>query len=171
MPFEYEAIKVLFEPEDGTCPEVCLVGIGGPQVIRGFALILESARFLVGAPYFFSTLEKTDKLVKSVPNAAELVVKGEAEPFHFLCRFVATSHAPLPEIGVFVFENGFAIDFEKGLGWGAGAAEGLLELLANMAEGAETPHLVLEEAQPESLKEAMQREFLVKFLEQSSGRG
>jgi hypothetical protein len=47
--------------------------------------------------------DSTDCPLDSVPNAAALVVSGDAEPFHFVLRDIDMSGVRLPDLGVWVW--------------------------------------------------------------------
>ena len=65
-------------------------------------------------PKFWSVTHSKDCPLESVPNAAALVVLGEAEPIHFVLRDIDVGGVRLPDLGVFVFADQIALDYRMG---------------------------------------------------------
>jgi hypothetical protein len=74
----------LFEPDDGSLPEIRVNFVEFGSVASGFALLRKLAvrDVTVGGSNFWSKVHGEERPVNSVPNAAALVVSGEAEAFH-----------------------------------------------------------------------------------------
>jgi hypothetical protein len=143
-----------FEADDGSLPEI-RVDYSDPQaMIRGYALLRKRAQrvgnrgAMPGASSFWSTSEKTDRPVDSVPNAAALVVSGEAEPFHVVFGGIQSHGITLPDLGVFVFRHQLALDYRMGAQWGPAKVEALFGLLSALASLDPRASLSLEEGIP-----------------------
>lgn len=135
------AVLDLFAADDGGLPEICLHGLSGPEVEDIYQILRQKTRFLVGSPVFRHRLERCDKPLDSVPNAARLVVQGEADPFHFLCRGITVDDVLLPDLGVFVLDNAVALDYERGPAWEAPQVAGLFRLLRELFARIARPRL------------------------------
>ncbi len=122
----------LFSVDDGGLPEICLQGLTGNEVEEIYQALRQATRFLVGSPVFRHRGEHADKPLDSVPNAARLVVQGEADPFHFLCRGITVDGVPLPDLGVFVLDTAVALDYERGPAWGPSQVAGLFRLVRSL---------------------------------------
>jgi len=137
----FDSVIDLFATNDNSLPEVCISGLRGDEVSEIYLFMRRITRFLVGAPVFRHLAEHADKYLDSVNNAAQLVVSGEANPFHFLTRGIKISDIILPDLGVFVFDNAIALDYEKGKAWGKPQIKAFFELLGTVFSKAVGPRL------------------------------
>ncbi|MFZ2960587.1 MAG: hypothetical protein WA705_27220 [Candidatus Ozemobacteraceae bacterium] len=145
FPF-WNSLHDLFDKDDGSFPEILINRLGGPGVIRGYSHIREKTKFLVGAPAFTGRRDGREKLLDSVPNAAEVVVSGAAEPFHFLARQIVVDAGIIPELGVFIFENAIALDYQMGRQWSESTLEALFSLVRFLVRNGENPVVTHEES-------------------------
>ncbi len=130
----WEKIRTLFENDSGIFPEICICNLSGEAVVEIFNHIKSLTKTYVGKPCFFDRRESREKLLLSETDPAGMVVKGEAEPFHFLVRGLEISKTRLPDLGVFILQNAVSLDFEPGQDWGEFQAYGLLTLLRDLSE-------------------------------------
>ena len=164
----WEEIRRLFEDDSGIFPEICICNLAGEAVVAAFSHIKSITKGVVGKPYFFDRRDGIEKSLLAEENPAGLVVKGEAEPFHFLIRGLEISGARLPDLGVFILQNAVSLDFEPGQEWRANQAWGLLTLLKHLSSLGEKssspagpPFLRLEEI----ISPEIRRDFLRIFSE------
>jgi hypothetical protein len=85
-----------------------------------------------GASYW-SVTHAQERPLDSVPNAAELVVSGEAEPFHSVLRGIAVEGAVIPDLGIYVYDRGIDFDYRMGIEWRAQEVEAFFGLLLKLA--------------------------------------
>ena len=123
----------LFDTDDGSLPEL-RVNFRDPRATAaGYALLRRRAgRVVTENPRFWSNPLSAECELDSVPNAATLVVAGDAEPFHVLLGGIATPSTVIPDLGVFVFPNQLALDYRMGPDWGPSELDGLFELLVEL---------------------------------------
>ncbi|MBF0499815.1 MAG: hypothetical protein HQM09_06765 [Candidatus Riflebacteria bacterium] len=144
----WEALHDMFDTDDGSYPEILISRLNGAEIIKGYSLIREKSKFLVGSPCFTNRHDGREKKIDSVPNAAEVVVSGAAEPFHFLVRHITTDEGIVPELGVFVFDNAIALDYQPGKQWNASALAGFFHLMSSLVRCGEKAIVTHEESIP-----------------------
>lgn len=152
MELPFEDLKPLFEKDDGYFPEIYLAKIPREKVVKIYDLIRAKTRFLVGSPTFFHRVEQKDKGIDSVPNAALEVVSRKAEPFHFLVQGVIFLETRIPDLGIFIFDNGVAIDYQKGKAWGEKEILAFFEFLRQVVDLAGDAEIAMDSMIPEDLR-------------------
>jgi hypothetical protein len=105
----------------------------GRALAAAFALLRELGTEVEDDPTFWSIPGEEARLVGSVPNAAALVVSGEAEPFHWLLARTTRDGVTLPDIGVFVFPDQIALDYRRGKEWGPSEVRRFCQLLLDLS--------------------------------------
>ncbi|HNX75233.1 MAG TPA: hypothetical protein PLM07_13045 [Candidatus Rifleibacterium sp.] len=145
MGWLWNQIHDIFDEDDGSYPEICICGLTTPEVIAAYRLIRNQARFLVGKPRFLHHETGSETELDQVACAATLVCEQKASPFHFMVRNLTINRREVHEIGVFVFANAIAIDYEKSRIWGESQIEGLLRLVNQILGSAEKAFLRFEE--------------------------
>lgn len=130
----WEKIRALFEDDSGNFPEICICNLSSEAVIEIFTRIKSITKTFVGKPFFFDRRDGKEKLLLSEENPAGLVVKGEADPFHFLVRGLEIDGTRLPDLGVFVLQNAISLDFEPGREWGECQTLGFITLLSQLSD-------------------------------------
>src|SRR5687768_7482029 len=124
----------LFDTDDGSLPEVRVDFADKQAVIAAFAELRSRGQDAAnGGATFWSIAHSEACPLSSVPNAAELVVSGEAEPFHLLLRGIDIGGVRLPDLGVFVFDDEIAIDYHMGPQWGPNEVRGLFQVLLELS--------------------------------------
>ena len=123
-------------------------------VLRGFTLLRDRSREIMpGDSQFWLKAEEEARPVSSVPNAAALVVSGEAEAFHVVLEDIRCGDVTLPDLGVFVFQDQLCIDFRMGEHWGPAELAGFFGLLADLADLDPKAAFSLEDGVPEIVSE------------------
>jgi hypothetical protein len=109
----------LFETDDGSLPRVLLNSRNRQVVANAYVALRALGQDVTyqGASYW-SVSQSQARPLDSVPNAAELVLSGEAEPFHFVLRGITMDGTVVPDLGVFVFDEGLDFGYRVG---GAGS--------------------------------------------------
>ncbi len=141
----YARVRFLFETDDGSLPEVRLVGLRPSQTAAAYAdLRARSGGVNMGAAYW-DTRAQREAPVDAVSNAASLVVSGEAEPFHVVLQELRIGTVCLPDLGLFVFSDEIALDYRMGPDWGPYQVAGFFELLCELLRRAPGARVSLEE--------------------------
>lgn len=140
----WEVIGKYFAPDDGSCPEICLMQLSAGEVESIFANLLSRNPRLVGNPFFLDLADHIEKPLHSVPNPASLVTQKAAEPFHVLLQRVATPVGEIPELGVFVLPDIIALDYVKGPTWTKEHVGAFLCLFHQLLELVETPNITVD---------------------------
>lgn len=84
--------------------------------------------------YVWSKTEEREVPVDSIPNAAELVIRGEGEPFHVWLTGIAMADGDLPELGFFVFPDEIEVGWHGGSAWRKQEVEGFFALLFELTQ-------------------------------------
>ncbi len=139
-------LKDLFEKDDGSLPEVRVNYADKNAVASGYSLLRGCASEYVNERAYFWSKSKNEELqLESVPNAAALVVAGDASPFHVVLAGVQSQGATIPDLGVFVFQNQLALDYRMGSCWTPTVLEAFFRLLLELCDLDEKSSLSLED--------------------------
>lgn len=99
-------------------------------VASAYAWLRDKATGLMNEnTYVWSKRENREIPVDSVPNAAELVVRGEGEAFCVWLEGIVAVGVPLPELGFFVFADEIEVNWHGGSAWGEAEVEAFFTLL------------------------------------------
>jgi hypothetical protein len=161
MGWLYEQINDFFCEDDDSYPEVCVCNLNETQICTAYQFIVEKSAYFVGKPFFFNRDKNAEQSIEEVSNAARLVAKGTAQPFHFMVRdirFGKDQH--IHELGVFIMPNAIALDYEKGRVWGELEIESFLMLLLLILQASKDSFLKLEETVVDEAKERFSRAVL-----------
>jgi hypothetical protein len=135
----WKELHYLFDTDDGSLPEIWIVNLSKEGVVAIFSYLQNACRAIASGAVFWSLEDQQEKPINSVPNAADLVAQGRAEPFHFLCQALTYEGVVLPDIGVFVFGDQIALDYRMGKEWDAvklNALFGILKEVKRIDSGA-----------------------------------
>ncbi len=148
----------LFEQDDGSLPEVRVNYVDGNAAASGYQMLRnEAVKIVSERPYFWSNVRNQEEAVDSVPNAAALVVSGEAAPFHVVLGGIQSGGVAIPHIGVLVFPDQLALDYRMGRGWNAEVLSAFFGLLANLTALDEDSSLTLEDGVSSDIADKFQR--------------
>jgi hypothetical protein len=132
-PWLWNELRGLFDTDDGSLPEVRVDYVDTTATVAGYALLRRrAARVVTANAHFISTTDSAERAVDSVPNAAALVVSGEAEAFHVVLGGIQTESVTIPDLGIFVFPDQLALDYRMGPAWGPKELEALFDLLGEL---------------------------------------
>ena len=133
MSWLWSEVHELFDTDDGSLPDILVQYRRAEATAEGYALLRgEASPGSTENETFWSTVEKDDRPVDSVQNAASLVLSGESEAFHVVLAGIRSGDTVIPDLGVFVFPDELALDYRMGKAWGAGEVEGLFKLLVRL---------------------------------------
>lgn len=127
----WEDVRPCFDTDDGSLPGIEIAGLSSAGVSAVYAMLRSRSRLCGAIPTFWSRTYDKSIEVDSVPDAAALVVSGEAEPFHHCIEGMLVSGVELPVLGVFVWQDGIELDYRMGQDWGPAEIAGFFELLRN----------------------------------------
>jgi hypothetical protein len=148
----------LFDIDDGSLPAVVLNYRDTRSVVEAFAYLRTLGQDVTcGGSRFWSITQSEERRLDSVPNAAELVLSGEAEPIQFLLGGIVIDGTVLPDLGIFVFEGGIELDYRMGEEWRSPELTAFFRLLLNLAKLDRNSSLALEDGTPPEVIVKFQR--------------
>jgi hypothetical protein len=122
----------IFDTDDGSLPEIDIAHISPAGLAAMWMYLRAAAAGYAGDGWFWHHDTERETPLDSVPNAAALVVTGEAEIFHTVLHGISFFGAVIPELGVFVFQDSISLDYRMGHGWNAASLTALFELLRQL---------------------------------------
>ena len=140
----YRRVGFLFDTDDGSLPEIRLTGLDIEQTPSVYTRLRALASRINERAYFWDRRTVREMPLDSVPNAAALVVAGDAEAFHFVLQDPRVGTVPLPPLGVFVSPTEISLDYRMGPDWGAAEVGALIELLCELQDHAPGSRMELE---------------------------
>ncbi|SRR6266536_385208 len=122
----------IFDTNDGSLPEIDIAALSPASLADMWSYLRYAATAYVGDAWFWHTATHQQIPLDSVPNAAQLVVTGEADVFHTVLRGMTFFDTIIPDLGVFVFQDTISLDYRMGSDWNAAAVTALFELLRHL---------------------------------------
>jgi len=144
MGWLWNEIHDMFDEDDGEFPEICICNLLPQEVANGYSLIRQ-AGCAAGGPRFYNIEASQEMGLDEVENAADLVSRRKAQPFHFMVRNLRYADGCLSEIGVFILDNAIALDYEKGPFWGEIQIETFMLLIRHLKRASPKAFIKLEE--------------------------
>ena len=132
MNWLWDQLHDCFDTNDGSLPEFRVTYFDRQAMVKGFRLLRDRAANINESASFWSVTDEADRAIDSVPNAAALVVSGEAEAFHFVACGIRSGATVLPDLGVFVFDDELALDYRMGPDWGPAKLCAFFDLVADL---------------------------------------
>jgi hypothetical protein len=129
----WSELRDFFDTDDGSLPEVRVSYAKHDAAATGYSLLRALAKCVVSAEVYVSTMDG-DVPLDAVPNAAELVAAGGADPFHVVLGGITIRGETIPDLGVLVFRDQLALDYRMGSAWNAPRLEAFLTLLGQLVE-------------------------------------
>jgi hypothetical protein len=157
----WNTLHDLFDTDDGSLPDIYVLNLSPAGVKNMWTHLSQMARSLAGGGSFWHIADKQDVAVESVPNAAELVVTGEAESFHVVLCGITVEGTVIPDLGVFVFPASIYIDYRMGQEWGPSQLVAFFNLLAQLQAIDEQAVITL----PEECTEETRKRFIEAFAD------
>lgn len=113
----WEAVRICFHEDDGSLPTIEVEPLRISEIELIFEMLIREGEVTSDDPVFYD--QQIDKLlpITSVPNAAKLVAKSEASPFHMAFEGICCNGQELPELGFFFFQDCIAVDYRMGQTW------------------------------------------------------
>lgn len=128
----WDNLHDMFDTDDGSLPEIHLLNLSGESVANIWTYLMKSASGINEHASFWHNAKGEDIRVEDVPNAAELVWRGEADSFHVVLYGISMNGTVIPDLGVFVSSDAIYIDYRMGADWGAAEVNSLFALLHHL---------------------------------------
>ncbi len=128
----WDRLGWLFDTDDGGLYDIRLMGLNESGLAAVLDFVRSRSAVSPDALFWHKRLE-CDQRVADYHDAARLVARGVAEPFHVLAPGLAFAGAVIPDLGVFVWTDEVTFDYRMGPEWGRPQLLGLFELLRQLA--------------------------------------
>jgi hypothetical protein len=129
------AVSEMLSKNDGSLPDIEFDFAEEKRSSAAYALIQRRASCLASrGAYYWSKSKEIEVPIKFDENPAELVLSGEAEPFHVVFGGMrSSSGAIIPDLGLFILgSTQISLDYRMGKDWNRAAIEGLFELMLTL---------------------------------------
>lgn len=113
----WKLIRDNFEEDDGSLPTFELNDLDRSTISKLYKNFVSGATVISKDPTFWDTKKKCNRNLNDVENAASLVVLGVAEPFYFCIKNFPLGEVKIPYMGIFIFQQTIAIDYQMGSYW------------------------------------------------------
>ena len=135
------------------------LNFANPDVVASaYSWLRDKATGLVDENTFvWSKRESREIPVDSVPNAAELVVRGEGDAFCVWLRGIVSAGVALPDLGFFVFPEQIEVNWQGGSEWGEAEVEAFFTLLSELASRDTQATLVMPEGAVDEYAQSFMR--------------
>jgi hypothetical protein len=128
----WDRLRWLFDTDDGALYDIRLTSLDESGVAAAFEFVRSRSAVTPDALFWHTGLER-DQRVADYPDAARLVVRGVADPFHVLAPGLEFAGTVIPDLGVFVWPDEVTLDYRMGPEWGRPQLLALFELLRQLA--------------------------------------
>ncbi|CAG0928201.1 hypothetical protein TFLX_00797 [Thermoflexales bacterium] len=132
MDMLWNELHDLFDDDDGGLYDIWITNLTPLAIVNIYTLLCTAASIIPNQPTFWDKHRDQVRALESVPNAAQLVVNDEAEPFHFLVQGIVFGNVILPDLGVFVSPDMITLDYRKGPEWRSTTLHALFDLFAQI---------------------------------------
>jgi hypothetical protein len=145
LQMSFETVRQILCIRDGDLPDIDFDFGQKPVVGDAYAIIQGRATHLASrSAYYWSRSRSEECVISFGENPALAVLTGEAEPFQVVFGGLrSASGAPIPDLGVFVWETSITLDYRGGPDWDDPAILGLFEIMRDLkalAKGAPISH-------------------------------
>jgi hypothetical protein len=147
-----------FTQMDGDLPELRLIRVPGDRLQPLWEYLRAAAGSLEPGALWRED-EQREVSLEETPDAAALVAAGQVPFFHALLREVRIRGEVLPDLGVFVFPDEIALDYQPGRQWNVDAFVALLTLLHQLQRLAPGATVTTEEQMASEYREAFERAY------------
>jgi hypothetical protein len=128
----WDRLRWLFDTDDGALYDIRLTGLDETGLVAAFEFVRSRSAVTPEGNFWHTGLER-DQQVADYPDAAQLVTRGFAEPFHVLTHGLKFAGAVIPDLGVYVWQEEITLDYRMGPEWGRPQLIALFELLRQLA--------------------------------------
>ena len=132
----WESVRVFFELDDGSLPEVVVSGLAPQEVQFVFDFLKGHAAngTLVGQTTWVPARGGADVLVLELQSPGLAAAEGRLPALHLVFRGVSFSGVRLPDLGAYFEVDAVAIDYFQGAQWGPVTIGAFADLLGAIAE-------------------------------------
>nr|WP_315466541.1 hypothetical protein [uncultured Undibacterium sp.] len=130
-----DSVSKILSVNDGSLPDIEFDFGEEKRSSMAYDLIQQQASCLSSqGAYYWSKSKEIEVPIKFGENPAELVLSGEAEPFHVVFGGMrSNSGAIIPDLGLFILgSTQISLDYRMGKDWNRAAIEGLFELMLTL---------------------------------------
>ena len=153
----WDLVQDLFEEEDGSLPDILIAEIAPEAIARVYGYLRTHSTVITKYPYFWDKARNQEAHVDSVPNAAQRLLEGMAEPFHIVLRGLTFRNTEIPDLGVFVFADKIILDYHAGKEWSESQVLALFELLRHICNIDPNARIKYDEDSVPDFKQRFQR--------------
>jgi hypothetical protein len=133
---DWKPVQEVFSYNDGSLPDINFDFANTRVVADAYAVVQRQASVLTSVDaYYWSKSKQKECPISFRDNPAELVLRGEAEPFHVVFGGITSDAGhKIPDLGVFVLADDYlALDYRMGPEWSQEAIEGLFVLMERIS--------------------------------------
>ena len=128
----WDRLRSMFDTDDGGLYDIRLTGLDEPGLEMAFDFV--RSRSSINPHSFLWHLELgRDVRVVDYPDAARLVARSVASPFHVLAQGLSFDGTVIPDLGMFLWPDEVTFDYRMGPDWGTPQLFALFELLRQVA--------------------------------------
>jgi len=113
----WQDLKTYFEQDDGFLQEVSLEGYSPQEIVSIFNYLVSLSSPSSLESELWHTLSESNVKLNQFPCAAEVMLEGEAEPFHMLLKELKFEGVTLPDLGAFISTDEIILDYRRGPEW------------------------------------------------------
>jgi hypothetical protein len=128
-------VSEVLSENDGSLPDIEFDFGEEKLASAAYALIQKQASCLTSrGAHYWSKSKEIDIPIEFGENPAQLVLNGEAEPFHVVFGGMRSSSGHIiPDLGLFILgPTQISLDYRMGKDWNQAAIEGLFELMLSL---------------------------------------
>ena len=130
-----QSVSEILSENDGSLPDIEFDFGEEECSSAAYTFVQKQASYLISrGAYYWSKSKEIEVPIKFGENPAELVLSGEAEPFHVVFGGMrSSSGAIIPDLGLFILgSTQISLDYRMGKDWNRAAIEGLFELMLTL---------------------------------------
>jgi hypothetical protein len=115
----WDQLRSSFESDDGSLPEIAIVGLHSEEVGRLYARIRSDGELKDKAAAFWDYETNSERRLSDAPDVAERVVARKAGGFTFVMQGISFDGEVLPDLGFQVAASLIVIFYRMGKEWNA----------------------------------------------------
>ncbi len=125
----YEAVRDLFEEDDGSLPEIHVAGLTPAAAQRCLDALFDRADSLRPDQTVWDWQRDEDVPIADVPEVGPLAAEGKLSTLHVVLTGIRSGDVGVPDLGVSVRPGALVVDYRMGVEWTAEVVAGFVELL------------------------------------------
>lgn len=128
----WKALSVLFAEDDGSLPEVRIVGVSSAGGAAMFDELRKRAEPLTPTQTVWHDRLDREVPLSEVPDAGLLAASGELTTLHVVLRGLEAGGVRVPDLGVSVWPGEVALDYRMGSDWNPSSLGAFAVLLGEL---------------------------------------